>query len=87
MNWNGDYHTNYNYEAPFYAALSTNHIDQMGSYDQPVLDYMSPAGAMVRTVSPRGVEYPVGINPGGVQPRTRSRCTTRSPMPCSSPAT
>ena len=70
MNWNGDYHTNYNYEAPFYAALSTNHIDQMSSYDKPVLDYMAAAQALASSHGFTGVEYPVGINPGGVSSDT-----------------
>ncbi len=65
MAWNGDYHTNYNYEAPFYAALSTNHIAQMGSYDAPVLAYMSAGEALASANDDKGVLYPVGILPNG----------------------
>lgn len=65
MNWNGDYHTNYNYEAPFYAALSTNHIPQMDSYDQPVLDYLPAAEAAATAAGFTGAYYPVGISPKG----------------------
>jgi len=65
MNWNGDYHTNYNYEAPFYAALSTNHIAQMNAYDQPVLDWQSAGQALAAQNGFTGVFYPVGISPGG----------------------
>ena len=77
MNWGGDYHTNYNYEAAFYEALPTNHIDQIGSYDQPVLDYQSarpdlgPAHARRRTC----------CTPSASRRRARARtptsCTTR----------
>ena len=65
MNWNGDYHTNYNYEAAFYSALSTNHIAQMGSYDAPVLAWMPNGEAMAAANGFKGVLYPVGISPNG----------------------
>ncbi|MFI0941681.1 glycosyl hydrolase family 95 catalytic domain-containing protein [Streptomyces sp. NPDC021020] len=63
MNWNGDYHTNYNYQAPFYAALTTNHIDQMAAYDKPVLDWMSRGQQLAAQNGFQGVLYPVGISP------------------------
>jgi alpha-L-fucosidase 2 len=66
MNWNGDYHTNYNYETPFYAALSTNHIAQMATYAQPVLQYMSAGEALATANGYQGVLYPVGIGPNGM---------------------
>ena len=65
MNWNGDYHTNYNYEAPFYAALSTNHIAQMDSYDQAVLAWQSAGQSLATQNGFTGVLYPVGISPNG----------------------
>ena len=65
MAWNGDYHTNYNYEAPFYAALSTNHIAQMSWYDQAVLDWQSGAQTLASQNGFTGVLYPVGISPKG----------------------
>ncbi|ACU73889.1 hypothetical protein Caci_5029 [Catenulispora acidiphila DSM 44928] len=65
MNWNGDYHTNYNYEAPFYAALSTNHIAQMAAYDQPVLDWQSGGQSLASQNGFSGVLYPVGLSPKG----------------------
>ncbi|MFD0633730.1 hypothetical protein ACFQ9X_21340 [Catenulispora yoronensis] len=65
MNWNGDYHTNYNYETPFYAALSTNHIAQTAAYDQPVLDWQSAGQALAAQNGFTGVLYPVGLSPKG----------------------
>ncbi|MEY9905874.1 alpha-L-fucosidase 2 [Catenulispora sp. MAP12-49] len=65
MNWNGDYHANYNYEAAFYSALSTNHIAQMGSYDAPVLAWMPNGEAKAAANGFKGVLYPVGISPNG----------------------
>ncbi|MEW1863516.1 hypothetical protein AB0399_24635 [Streptomyces sp. NPDC088194] len=70
MNWNGDYHTNYNYQAPFYAALTTNHIAQMDAYDQPVLDWMSRGQQLAQQNGFQGVLYPVGISPNGTSADT-----------------
>jgi hypothetical protein len=70
MAWNGDFHTNYNYEVPFYAALSTNHIAQMDSYDQAVLDWQSGAQTLATQNGYTGVLYPVGISPGGTSADT-----------------
>ena len=65
MNWNGDYHTNYNYEAPFYSALSTNHLAQMDSYDRAVLDWQSAGQQLASQNGFTGVLYPVGLSPNG----------------------
>jgi hypothetical protein len=70
MLWNGDFHTNYNYEAPFYAALTTNHIPQMASYDQPVLDWQSAGQALAAQNGFTGVLYPVGLSPKGTSADT-----------------
>ena len=70
MNWHGDYHTNYNYEAPFYAALSTNHIDQAAAYDKPVLDYQAAGQALATANGFSGVYYTVGISPLGTSADT-----------------
>jgi len=65
MNWNGDYHLNYNYEVPFYAAFSTNHVDLSDSYDQAVLDWIPRGQAQATQNGFTGVYYPVGISPRG----------------------
>jgi len=65
MNWYGDYHANYNYEAAFYPALSTNHVAQMGNYDDPILDWMPRGKAKAAAAGYKGVLYPVGISPNG----------------------
>ena len=66
MNWNGDYHTNYDYEAPFYAALSTNHIAQMGSYAQPILQYEANGGALAQPERLPGRALPGRHRPNGM---------------------
>jgi alpha-L-fucosidase 2 len=62
--WQGDYHTNYNFEAPWWACYSSNHIELTEPYDKPILDYMQKAKIHARELlSCKGVYYPVGIGP------------------------
>ena len=72
--WGGDYHLNYNYQAPFWAAYSSNYIDLVDNYDQPLLDYI-PKGKWHAQdlLNIQGVYYPVGIGPRGL-------VTTRWPL-------
>ena len=39
--WNGDYHLNYNFQAPFYALYSSNRLEQAIPHDAPLLDFMT----------------------------------------------
>jgi hypothetical protein len=67
--WNGDYHLNYNYIAPFYALYSSNHLQQGLPFEAPVLDFMSRGKyyATKLTAIPDGILYPVGIGPLGIE--------------------
>jgi hypothetical protein len=72
--WGGDYHLNYNYQAPYWAAYSSNYIDLTDNYDQPLLDYMNKGKQHARELlQVKGIYYPVGIGPKGL-------CTTRWPL-------
>ncbi|NWJ53106.1 MAG: trehalose hydrolase [Bacteroidetes bacterium] len=72
--WGGDYHLNYNYQAPFWAAYSSNYIDLIDNYDQPLLDYIEKGGIHARELlHMKGIYYPVGIGPKGL-------VTTRWPL-------
>ena len=72
--WGGDYHLNYNYQAPYWAAYSSNYIDLTDNFDQPVLDYMEKGKLHAQTLlHTRGIYYPVGIGPKGL-------VTTRWPL-------
>lgn len=65
MWWSGDYHTNYNYQVPFLAALATNHVEQTDNYHVPVLDYVPRARELAAARGFRGVYYGVGLSPNG----------------------
>lgn len=72
--WGGDYHLNYNYQAPYWAAFSSNYVDLTDNYDQPLLDYMDKGRQHAKELlNTGGLYYPVGIGPGGI-------CTTRWPL-------
>ena len=64
--WGGDYHLNYNYQAPFYGLYSSNHLEQAMVYHAPILDFMERGRWFCREIlGIRGVYYPVGIGPKG----------------------
>lgn len=72
--WGGDYHLNYNYQAPYWAAYSSNYIDQTDNFDQPLLDYMQEGKRHAKELLHiKGIYYPVGIGPKGL-------VTTRWPL-------
>ncbi len=65
--WKGDFHLNYNYEAPFWGLFSANHVAQTACYDQPLLYSMAQARNNAHNLlDKRGVYYPVGIGPWGI---------------------
>jgi len=72
--WGGDYHLNYNYQAPYWASYSSNHIDLTENFDQPLLDYMEKGRQHAKALlNQNGIYYPVGIGPKGL-------VTTRWPL-------
>lgn len=65
--WCGDYHLNYNFEAPYWASYSSNHICLTENYDEPMLAYMDQGRVHAKNLfNCRGVLYPVGVGPKGL---------------------
>jgi len=65
--WRGDFHLNYNHEAPFWGLYSSNHLEVAGSYEAPILDAMPTGRENARELLDcRGVYYPVGLGPWGM---------------------
>ena len=72
--WGGDYHLNYNYQAPYWASFSSNHIGLTENFDQPLLDYMEAGRKHAQELlGCKGIYYPVGIGPKGL-------CTAMWPL-------
>lgn len=66
--WMGDYHLNYNHMAPFYGLYSSNHIEQADPYHAPLMDFRPRAQWYAKNAyNVRGVIYPVGIGPKGIE--------------------
>ncbi|MEO5712325.1 MAG: glycoside hydrolase family 95-like protein [Luteolibacter sp.] len=64
--WCG-YWMNYNHAAPYYGLYSSNHILQAGPQDTPILDFMPVGQKHAQDIlGIRGVLYPVGIGPLGL---------------------
>ncbi len=69
--WLGDYHLNYNYEAPWWGVFSSNKVFLADPYDQPLLDYIPKARENARKeLGCRGIYSQVGIGPKGLAVRT-----------------
>jgi alpha-L-fucosidase 2 len=66
--WNGDYHLNYNFQAPFYGLYASNRWEQAIPHDAPLLDFMPRGEWYAKNVTnTRGILYPVGIGPLGIE--------------------
>ena len=66
--WNGDYHLNYNFQAPFYSLFAANHLEQGTPQDAPLIDFMTRGEWYAWNVTNiRGILYPVGIGPLGIE--------------------
>jgi alpha-L-fucosidase 2 len=65
-NWQGDFHLNYNFQAPFYMVYAANHADLSLPFYQPVMDWMPQARDFARERGWKGVHYPVSIGPWGL---------------------
>jgi hypothetical protein len=65
--WNGDYHLNYNHQAPFYALVGSNRLEQAFPHDAPLLDFLERGKGYAEAIhDTRGVLCPVGIGPKGI---------------------
>ena len=65
--WAGDFHLNYNHEAPFWGLYSSNHVDTASCYETPILEYLPQAKENAqKLLKCRGVYYPVGLGPWGI---------------------
>lgn len=64
--WAGDYHLNYNYQAPFWGLYSSNHLRLAECYDAPLLHYIPAARRnAAQFLGVRGIYCEVGIGPHG----------------------
>ncbi|MBO5359209.1 MAG: hypothetical protein J6B25_00055 [Clostridia bacterium] len=61
--WAGDYHMNYNYEAPYYCIFSANHPELFDGYMVPINDMAENAAKFASFFGCRGYAFPVSFGP------------------------
>lgn len=61
--WAGDYHMNYNYEAPYYCIFSANHPELFDGYMAPVNEMRENAKKFAGFFGCRGYAFPVSFGP------------------------
>jgi len=66
--WQGDYHLNYNFQAPYYIVYSSNHTDLSTPFYQAILESVPRAKEMAKKHGWKGVHFPVCIGPRGIFP-------------------
>ena len=64
--WHSDYHMNYNYQAPFYAACSSNHVEFTDCYHAPLEEITEKAKGFAKRFGCGGIMVPVGVMPKGI---------------------
>jgi len=67
-NWHGDFHLNYNFQAPFYIVYGANHPDLSLPFYQAIWESVPNGRAMARRHGWKGVHFPVCIGPWGLSP-------------------
>ena len=72
--WAGDYHMNYNYEAPYYCIFSANHPELFDGYMAPVNDMQDEAKRMARLFGCRGFAFPVSFGPKALDVYSQADC-------------
>jgi len=67
-NWHGDFHTNYNFQAPFYGVYAANHPEISLSFYQAMIEAIPEGKAMAQRHGWKGIELPVSIGPWDLRP-------------------
>ena len=66
--WHGDFHLNYNFQAPYYIVYSSNHADLSLPFYQAIWQSVPNGRAMAQRHGWKGVHFPVSIGPWGLSP-------------------
>lgn len=72
--WAGDYHMNYNYEAPYYCIFSSNHPELFEGYMTPVNEMRDEARRMAGLFGCRGYAFPVSFGPKALDVYSQADC-------------
>ncbi|MBO5935110.1 MAG: hypothetical protein J6Q94_06440 [Clostridia bacterium] len=72
--WAGDYHLNYNYEAPYYCVFSSNHPELANGYMMPLEDMIEKGREYAKFENCKGIYFPVSFGPKGLDLYTMKGC-------------
>ena len=72
--WAGDYHMNYNYEAPYYCIFSSNHPELFDGYMTPVNEMRDYAKKFAGFFGCRGYAFPVSFGPKALDVFSQADC-------------
>lgn len=72
--WAGDYHLNYNYEAPYYCVFSSNHPELFEGYMTPVNEMAVKGKDMAKLFNCKGIAFPVSFGPKALDLYTQPDC-------------
>ncbi len=72
--WAGDYHMNYNYEAPYYCIFSANHPELFDGYMAPINDMKDEAKRMAGLFGCKGYAFPVSFGPKALDVYSQADC-------------
>ena len=72
--WAGDYHMNYNYEAPYYCIFSANHPELFDGYMTPVNDMRDEAKRFANFFGCKGYAFPVSFGPKALDVYSMAEC-------------
>lgn len=72
--WAGDYHMNYNYEAPYYCVFSANHPELFDGYMAPLNDMSENASKFAKLFGCNGYALPVSFGPKALDFYTMKGC-------------
>ena len=72
--WAGDYHMNYNYEAPYYCIFSANHPELFDGYMAPVNEMKDEARRFAKLFGCKGYAFPVSFGPKALDVYSQADC-------------
>ena len=72
--WAGDYHMNYNYEAPYYCIFSSNHPELFEGYMVPVNEMREEAKKFAKLFNCGGYAFPVSFGPKALDVYSQADC-------------
>ena len=72
--WAGDYHMNYNYEAPYYCIFASNHPELFDGYMTPVNEMRKEATKFAGFFGCKGYAFPVSFGPKALDVYSQPDC-------------